>query len=45
VSSESKDAKTANQPNRKHYTDVQSAARFPVKLPIALKSDGGVQSA
>ena len=45
MSFESKDAKTANQPNRKHYTDVQSAARFPVKLAIALKSDSGVQSA
>ena len=35
----SKDVKTAN-PGRKPYTDVQSAARFPVKLPIALKSEG-----
>ena len=41
----SKDVKTANNPGRKHYTDVQSAARFPVKLPIAVKSDAGVQSA
>jgi PilZ domain-containing protein len=41
----SKDVKTANNPGRKHYTDVQSAARFPVKLPIALKSDAGVQPA
>lgn len=37
--------KVANNPGRKHYDDVQSAARFPVKLPIALKSDAGVQSA
>ena len=26
----SKDVKTANNPGLKHYTDVQSAARFPV---------------
>lgn len=45
VSSEtSKDVKTAS-PGRKSYTDVQSAARFPVKLPIALKSDSGICSA
>ena len=45
VSSEtSKDVKTANQSSRKHYTDVQGAARFPVKLPISLKSDSGVHS-
>ncbi len=31
VSDISKDVKTANKPDRKHYTDVQSAARFPVK--------------
>ena len=42
-SDSSKAVKTAN--NRKHYTDVQSAARFPVKLPIAVKSDAGVQPA
>jgi hypothetical protein len=40
----SKDVKTAS-PGRKPYTDVQSAARFPVKLPIALKSETGVCSA
>jgi len=45
VSSEtSKDVKTAS-PGRKRYTDMQSAARFPVKLPIALKSEAGVRSA
>jgi len=38
VSDISKDLKTANKPDRKHYTDVQSAARFPVKLPVAVKS-------
>jgi len=25
----------------RHYTDLQSAARFPIKLPIAVKSQGG----
>jgi hypothetical protein len=45
VSSEtSKDVKTASS-NRPRYTDVQSAARFPVKLPVAVKSELGVQSA
>ena len=39
----SKDVKTAT--TRKHYTDVQSAARFPVKLPIAVKSGADVRSA
>ena len=24
----------------KHYTDVQGAARFPIKLPVALKAGG-----
>ena len=41
----SKDVKSANNPGRKHYTDVQGAARFPVKLPIAVKSDSGVRPA
>ena len=46
VSSEaSKDGKTANNTGRKPYNDVQSAARFPVKLPIAVKSDAGVRPA
>ena len=46
VSSETgKDAKTALNPNRKRYTDMQGAARFPVKLPVAVKSDGGTQPA
>ena len=26
--------------NSKGYTDVQGAARFPIKLPVALKSGG-----
>jgi PilZ domain-containing protein len=46
VSSEaSKDGNNANNAGRKPYTDVQSAARFPVKLPIAVKSDAGVRPA
>ena len=46
VSSEaSKDAKIENNAARKPYADVQSAARFPVKLPIAVKSDAGVRPA
>jgi hypothetical protein len=45
VSETSKDVKSANNPGRKHYTDVQAAARFPVKLPIAVKSEAGVRSA
>ena len=45
VSSEaSKDGKNANNAGRKPYSDVQSAARFPVKLPIAVKSDAGMQN-
>jgi hypothetical protein len=43
-SDSSKDVKTAS-PGRKPYTDVQSAARFPVKLPVALKSETGVCTA
>ena len=41
----SKDGKNASNAGRKPYTDVQSAARFPVKLPIAVKSDAGVRPA
>ena len=41
----SKDGKTANSASRKHYADVQGAARFPVKLPIAVKSDAGMRAA
>ncbi|HXY48815.1 MAG TPA: PilZ domain-containing protein [Terriglobales bacterium] len=40
-----KDVKTTLNPNRKRYTDMQGAARFPVKLPVAVKSDGGTQPA
>lgn len=27
--------------SRKHYDDMQSAPRFPLKLPVAVKSDNG----
>jgi len=46
VSSETgKDVQTASNPSGKRYTDVQGAARFPVKLSVAVKSDGGTQPA
>jgi PilZ domain len=44
-SGDSKDVKTANNAGCKHYTDVQSAARFPVKLPVAVKAGAEVRSA
>jgi hypothetical protein len=31
--------------NRKGYADVQGAPRFPIKLPVALKSTGGQANA
>jgi len=34
-----------NTKGRKRYDDMQSAARFPLKLPVALKSETGRQSA
>lgn len=30
-----------NNKGRKSYTDMQSAARFPLKLPVAVKSESG----
>jgi hypothetical protein len=46
VSSEaSKDGKIESHAARQPYADVQSAARFPVKLPIAVKSNAGVRPA
>lgn len=35
-----KESVAAISNNRKGYTDVQGAARFPIKLPVALKSGG-----
>ena len=34
-----------NNKGHKPYTDMQSAARFPLKLPVAVKSDGRRQAA
>ena len=36
-----KEAVTDLSKNRKGYTDVQGAARFPIKLPVALKAGAG----
>jgi hypothetical protein len=30
---------------RSRYPDMQSAARFPIKLPVAVKAEGGDQTA
>src|SRR5436305_2497566 len=30
---------------RNRFTDVQGASRFPIKLPVAVKSDSGSKSA
>ena len=34
-----------NNKGRRPYTDMQSAARFPLKLPVAVKAEGGRQTA
>jgi hypothetical protein len=39
---ESAEAKTASlKAAAKHYDDLQSAARFPIKLPVSVKSKSG----
>lgn len=38
-------AKTEGHERRGHYHDMQGAARFPIKLPIAVKSGSGDQAA
>ena len=38
MSNAGKEAVTDVSRNRKGYTDVQGAARFPIKLPVALKT-------
>jgi PilZ domain len=38
VSEVGKQSGTEGSKNRKVYADVQGAARFPIKLPVALKS-------
>lgn len=35
----------AAKPGRKRYPDMQSAARFPLKLPVSVKSKAGEQTA
>jgi len=40
VSEAGKQSVTEVSKNRKVYADVQSAARFPIKLPVALKAGG-----
>ena len=36
---------TESSKGRKHYTDMQSAPRFPLKLPVAVKSEAGARTA
>ena len=46
VSSESgKEQAKEVKGRRSRYPDVQSAARFPIKLPVAVKSESGSQAA
>jgi PilZ domain len=40
-----KDAMTESSKGHKHYSDMQSAPRFPLKLPVAVKSETGAQAA
>ena len=41
-----KDKEYSAEPKERHsrYPDMQSAARFPIKLPVAVKSEGGDQA-
>jgi hypothetical protein len=41
VSNAGKEAVTDLSRSRKGYTDVQGAARFPIKLPVSLKTAAG----
>jgi hypothetical protein len=41
MSNESENSSGAAKAARSRYSDVQGAARFPVKLPIHIKSQGG----
>jgi PilZ domain-containing protein len=46
VSSESgKEQAKEVKSRRSRYPDMQSAARFPIKLPVAVKSESGSQAA
>jgi hypothetical protein len=40
-----KEAMTEISKGRKHYSDMQSAPRFPLKLPVAVKSETGARVA
>jgi hypothetical protein len=46
VSEAGKQSMTEVSKSRKGYTDVQGAPRFPIKLPVALKSgvDGNIET-
>jgi hypothetical protein len=44
VSEPGKQSVTEAPKTPKGYAGVQGAARFPIKLPVALKSDGGEQT-
>jgi hypothetical protein len=39
-----KQAAKSGKGRRSRYPDMQSAARFPIKLPVAVKSEGGDQA-
>jgi hypothetical protein len=39
------DANSDAGKRRKHYQDMQSAPRFPLRLPVAVKSEGGDRQA
>jgi hypothetical protein len=41
VSQESVNAKAAGKARTSRYSDIQNATRFPIKLPIAVKSKSG----
>jgi len=45
VSGEGKEQTKASKGRRNRYPDVQGAARFPIKLPVAVKSGSGDQTA
>ena len=44
VSETAKETVAEVSKNRRGYTDMQGAPRFPIKLPVALKSTSAVQS-
>jgi hypothetical protein len=42
---EAKEPRKEMKAQRKRYPDVQGASRFPIKLPVAVKSEAGEKSA